>query len=789
MSEVNLTGGVTGDFVLSNDGAFLYLAGNDGTLRVFNTATGAVVQAMLLGTTLGAIDISPDGSFLLITEQQPLSFTPGSNAWLSNVTQSVVYRFDIATSNVSALTYTSQGSDYVLADVAITSTGTAVFSENILPGWSGWTPLVTLDLATGGFTELTGQRYYYQGGSLTAAPDNGTVLYGQLNLSSAEAYILSPTGSILANNGIYTNDVYGYAGGVEAYSGSGASGRVAIYTGGSVHLWNGSFGYIANLTAAIPELSGVTGLRFSGDGQSLYALAADSDRIYEVRLSDQTIVKTIALDDHSYGVSAWGDELVLSPDEQTLFVRTTEGIVAVSNVDSNVYGTAGDDIFFGQSGSDLYSGLAGRDVINGDDGRDTLNGGAGDDIITGGLGLDRLTGGLGADLFQDTIAGLSGDTITDFTRGDRIVLTDATLSTSDAWWLDASRTVLTFTGGSITFASPLFGRLAVDELPTGGIELRLAGGDADNDFNGDGRSDILWRSDSGNVTNWLARTNGGFAGNLVNANLALTTDWQVAGTGDFNGDGRDDVLWRHNNGTVTDWLGQANGGFAGNFDNANLALTNDWQVAGVGDFNGDGRDDVLWRASNGTVTNWLGQASGGFEGNFANANLALTTEWQVAGVGDFNGDGRDDVLWRHTNGTITNWLGQGSGGFTGNFANANLALTNEWKVAGVGDFNGDGYDDILWRHTNGTVTNWLGDANGGFTGNFANANVALTNAWTIVDVGDYNGDGRDDVLWRNADGSVTDWLGQANGGFAGNFANANLPQGTDWHVSPSSYLI
>lgn len=789
MGEINLTAGVNGDFVLSNDGKFLYLAGSDGTLRIYDTVTGTVVKSMLIGSTLGAIDISPDGSFLLITEQQPLSFTPGANNnWTASSTVSVVYRYDIETNAVSALTFTSTGSNYVLADVAITSAGTAIFSENILPGWSGWTPLVTLNLATGVFTTQTGASYY-QAGSLTASPDNNTVLFGQLNLSSAEVFTLTPTGSRLASNGIYENGVYGYAAGVEAYSGSGASGKAAIATGGYVHLYNGSLGYIANLTTALPELVGVTGLRFSGDAQSLYVLSASNDRIYEVRLSDRSIVKTIALGDYSYQVSAWGDELVLSPDEKTLFVRTKEGIVAVSNADSTVYGTEGNDTFSGQSGSDMYFGLAGRDVINGNDGRDTLNGGAGDDVITGGLGEDVLTGGSGADLFIDTVAGLTGDRITDFSRGDRIVLTDGSISALEKGLWDSSGTVLTFDGGSLTFAARLSGRLSVSAAVEGGVQLRLTDSDVANDFNGDGRSDILWRSDAGNITDWLGRTNGGFAGNIVNANLALSNDWQVAGTGDFNGDGRDDLLLRNTNGTVTNWLAQANGSFVGNFANANLALTTDWQVAGVGDFNGDGRDDVLWRASNGTVTNWLAQGNGAFAGNFANANLALTTDWKVAGIGDFNGDGRDDILWRHANGTITNWLGEENGGYTGNFANANLALTNEWKVAGVGDFNGDSFDDVLWRHTNGTVTNWLGNANGGYSGNFANANLALTNTWQIVGVGDYNGDGRDDVLWRNNDGTVTDWLGQANGGFIGNLTNANLPQSADWHVQPSSYLI
>jgi hypothetical protein len=101
----------------------------------------------------------------------------------------------------------------------------------------------------------------------------------------------------------------------------------------------------------------------------------------------------------------------------------------------------------------------------------------------------------------------------------------------------------------------------------------------------------------------------------------------VVGTGDFNGDGRDDVLWRNDAGIVTDWLGQANGSFVGN--SASFTAGTNWHVVGTGDFNGDGRDDVLWRSDAGVVTDWLGQANGGFLGNLANAHHDITSPWHV----------------------------------------------------------------------------------------------------------------------------------------------------------------
>ncbi|MFN2472633.1 MAG: FG-GAP repeat domain-containing protein, partial [Sphingomicrobium sp.] len=117
-----------------------------------------------------------------------------------------------------------------------------------------------------------------------------------------------------------------------------------------------------------------------------------------------------------------------------------------------------------------------------------------------------------------------------------------------------------------------------------------------------------------------------------------------------------------------------------------------------GDFNGDGRADVLWRNEGGTISDWLGTASGGFSINDGTALTQVSTDWHIIGRGDFNGDGKDDMLWRNDNGTLSDWLGNSSGGFTINDGVALQNVPNSWHVVGTGDFNNDGKDDILWRN-------------------------------------------------------------------------------------------
>jgi len=356
-------------------------------------------------------------------------------------------------------------------------------------------------------------------------------------------------------------------------------------------------------------------------------------------------------------------------------------------------------------------------TITGTDGTDILSGGAEADTILGLGGNDQLTG--------------NGDRITDFLPGDRIQITDLNIQNAN---IGISGSAITFNGNSVTVDNLGPGRLIVREITGGGVEIRLQS-IARNDFNGDGRSDILLRNDNGAVSNWLGTANGGWFDNAVNGGSSAPVSWHMAGTGDFNGDGRSDVLWRNDNGAISNWLSTASGGWTDNYANGGTSAPTSWQIVGTGDFNGDGRDDMVLRNDNGAITNWLATPNGGWFDNYLVAGTSAPTSWKIAATGDFNGDGRDDLLLRNDNGAITSWLGTENGGWFDNYLNAGTSAPTSWHIVGTGDFNGDGRDDIVFRNDNGAITNWLGQANGGWFDNYLNAATSAPTSWEIAATG------------------------------------------------------
>jgi hypothetical protein len=305
-------------------------------------------------------------------------------------------------------------------------------------------------------------------------------------------------------------------------------------------------------------------------------------------------------------------------------------------------------------------------------------------------------------------------------------------------------------------------------------------GQTPNDFDGDGHSDILWRNINGSVSTWAVRGDGR-ADQVQQGvfNGGASPSWTILETLDRNGDGRADILWQNSDGALSIWDAREGGGFSeGAYYHG--AVGGGWRIAGTGDLNGDGRHDLLWQNVDGAVSAWR-STDGGFEEN-SYFHGSVGASWRLVGLGDFTGDGRADILWRNTDGSLATWAASGPGvGFSegGYFAGG---VPTSWHIDGIGDFSGDGRDDLIWRNDNGGVSVWRSNGGGFDQGVF---NTSVGTEWQIAQVADFNGDGRADILWRAGNGALTTW--QSNGGgFDQSVYNSSVP--TDWtimdHVFP-----
>ena len=273
------------------------------------------------------------------------------------------------------------------------------------------------------------------------------------------------------------------------------------------------------------------------------------------------------------------------------------------------------------------------------------------------------------------------------------------------------------------------------------------------DFNGDGRDDVLLRHANGSWHYYPMNGRFHIRAQRGTANLTTNLDWRLAGIGDFNGDGRDDVLLRHVNGSWHYYPMNGRFHIRAQRGTANLTTNLDWRVAGIGDLNGDGRDDVLLRHVNGSWHYYPMNGRFHIRAQRGTANLTTNLDWRPAGIGDLNGDGRDDVLLRHTNGSWHYYPMNGRFHIRAQRGTANLTTNLDWRPAGIGDFNGDGRDDVLLRRANG---NWhYYPMNGRFhiRAQRGTANLTTNLDWRVAGIGDLNGDRRDDVLLRHTNGS------------------------------------
>ncbi len=340
------------------------------------------------------------------------------------------------------------------------------------------------------------------------------------------------------------------------------------------------------------------------------------------------------------------------------------------------------------------------------------------------------------------------------------------------------------------------------------------------DFNGDGRADFLrqekgaWDDDQINTANvFLSQGNGSFTKITLPEDFGLSSDnGAILYVADFNGDGKSDILRQEKNGWATDRARTAEVMYSnGNGTFSRVTLPEDFELNAdngvnlyLGDFNGDGKADILRQEKNGWSNDRVNTANVLLSNGYSFSKIVLPEDFDLNGnltnlyMADFNGDGRTDFLrqekgaWDDDQVNTANvFLSQGNG----SFSRINLP---EWFAFSadngvnlyIGDFNGDGRSDILRQEKNSwdndsinTANVFLSQGNGSFSVINLPEGFAL-NADNGVNlyIGDFNGDGRSDILRQEKNAWASDRVNTANVLLSqgnGAFTNIGLPEEFD----------
>lgn len=393
--------------------------------------------------------------------------------------------------------------------------------------------------------------------------------------------------------------------------------------------------------------------------------------------------------------------------------------------------------------------------------------------------LDRAGNGLAGEFVRNfTMAGVSGFVLE--SRNNDTAATATSLSVSPLSTPDGSFAVLgsTNVGSSPYFVvAGLFNGdtnldLAVANLGDGTVSVLLGNGDgtfqlrtnqattngpmalAVGQLNGDTNLDLVVANNYANVvTVLLGNGDGTFQSPVYYASGSNPRSVVLA---DFNKDGRLDIaVANESDDNVSVLLGNGDGTFG---SRVNFAVGDGPQSVAAGRLNGDTNLDLV--VANANSTN-LSVLLGYGDGTFAPAvSVAVGNYPRSVAVSDLNGDGKLDLAAVKGDNTVSVVLGNGDGTFgtTTNYP----AGTSDANQLVLADFNGDGRADVAvadsyyWSR----VAVLLNRGDGSLEA-AVYYQIGVANGYTrALAVGDYNGDGRADLVTANSSGNnVTVLLG------------------------------
>jgi hypothetical protein len=284
------------------------------------------------------------------------------------------------------------------------------------------------------------------------------------------------------------------------------------------------------------------------------------------------------------------------------------------------------------------------------------------------------------------------------------------------------------------------------------------------DFNGDGKDDVAKAFNDGGLGSVDAHISNGSSFSMQRWATRQGGFWDAQQwlAGDFNGDGKDDVAKAFNDGGLGSVDVHVSNG--GSFSMQRWATGQgsfwDAQQWLAGDFNGDGKDDVAKAFNDGGLGSVDVHVSNGSSFSMQRWATGQGSFWDAQQwlVGDFNGDGKDDLVKAFNDGGLASidvHISNGSGFSMQRWATGQGGFwdTQQWLV---GDFNGDGKDDIAKAFNDGGLASidvHISNGSGFSMQRWATRQGGFWDAQQWLS-GNFNGDGKDDMAKAFNDGGL-----------------------------------
>ncbi|MEU7067444.1 FG-GAP-like repeat-containing protein [Streptomyces sp. NPDC046161] len=241
--------------------------------------------------------------------------------------------------------------------------------------------------------------------------------------------------------------------------------------------------------------------------------------------------------------------------------------------------------------------------------------------------------------------------------------------------------------------------------------------------------------------------------------------------GDFNGDGKQDIAGIDASSNMKLYTGDGAGTVGGGSDMlGSTGLWKGFKAIASGDFNGDGKQDIAGIDANDNLKLYVGDGAGHLGGG--TNMLGSTGLWKgfkAITAADFNGDGKQDIAGIDANDNLKLYVGNGTGTVGG--GSDMLGSTGLWKgfkAITAADFNGDGKQDIAGIDANDNLKLYVGNGTGTVGGGTDMlGSTGLWKGFRSLLAADYNADGKQDIAGIDANNNMKLYTGNGAGTVSG----------------------